>query len=202
MKTRKSLRRQAQEGRAWRPARKGCGRRRWGAWAAAVAAAGALSTGTAGAAPLPVAAQLTEARWVAAPALGPQGLVCSGYDSSVCADVGRHYQHGRRQLLQVGLVAAMTPQWALRLRYTEGVSAPKASLRPMLLIGLIGSRPLGGARSLTAEVYTSVGGDLVHRPCLDDYDRRYHCGTLTAWEDFAGKRVKSGEHGLRLAYRF
>lgn len=191
MNTRTMLRRRAQGGRARRP------------WAiAAVAAACALGSGAATAAPLPAMAQITEARWVAAPALGPLGLVCSGYDSSVCADVRHHYQQSRRHLLQVGLVAAMTPQWALRLRYTEGVSAPKASLQPRLLIGLIGSQPMGGARSLTAEVYTTVGGDLVHRPCLDAYDRRYHCGTLTAWEDFPGKRVKSSEYGLRLAYRF
>jgi hypothetical protein len=51
---------------------------------------------------------------------------------------------------------------------------------------------------VTAEVFGTLGGEIRHRPCLDDYDRQYHCGSLTSWEDFAGKRVPLREYGLKL----
>jgi hypothetical protein len=145
---------------------------------------------------------LTEARTVSAPSLGPAQVVCSAYDATVCADVGPFYQARKSQLAQIGVLAAFNPRWGLRLRYTEGVSAPKATLRPTWRVGVIATQPLAARRSLTTEFYTSIGGHLVHRPCLDAYDRRYFCGTLTAWEDFPAKRVRHHDFGVRVSYRF
>jgi len=176
------------------------GSRPWPArWAACV---GMLAVGPEAAAQAWPEVRLTEAGTVTAPALGPTGVVCSAYDAAVCADVGRFYSTRKTQLVQIGLLAAITPQWGLRLRYTEGVSAPKATLRPKWRLGVIATQPLAAQRSLTTEVYTSIGGDLVHRPCLDAYDRRYFCGTLTAWEDFPAQRVRQREFGVRATYRF
>jgi hypothetical protein len=86
--------------------------------------------------------------------------------------VGPVYQVAKSQLAQIGALAAFNPRWGLRLRYTEGVSAPKATLRPTWRVGVIATQPLAARRSLTTEFYTSIGGHLVHRPCLDAYDRR------------------------------
>lgn len=146
--------------------------------------------------------RLIEAGHVAAPKLGPDSAVCSAYDESVCWDVGPFYRANKSRLVQVGVATALSPTWGLRLRITEGMNAPKATLRPRLLIGLMSMRALPAGRTLTLQAYTSVGGELVHRPCLDAYDRQYHCATLTAWEDFAGQRVRPKEFGFSVALRF
>lgn len=150
----------------------------------------------------PFEGRLVEAQMLAAPTLGPRGIVCSAYDDTVCSDVGGFYRSPKTHLWQVGMVASLSPSFGLRLRLTEGVSAPKATLRPRLLTGWILHRPMGGQRTLMAEIYTSWGGDLVHRPCIDAYDRQYYCAHLTAWEDFPAKRIKPQDYGFRIAYRF
>jgi hypothetical protein len=146
--------------------------------------------------------RLVEADLVAAPVLGPQGTVCSAYDETVCADVSGFYQPNKNRLARFALIASMGPAWGLRLQFTEGLRAPKATLEPRLVVGLIVSRTLRSQRTLTLEAYSSLGGDVVHRPCVDAYDRQYHCATLTAWEDSAGHRIRTRDVGFRLAWRF
>jgi len=146
--------------------------------------------------------RLVEARSVAAPSLGPLGVVCSAYEETVCADVSGFYRTNKSRLTRIGVVAVLGPTWAARLRFTQGTSAPKATLQPSLQVGLITSQALRAGRTLTLEAYTSVGGDLVHRPCIDAYERTYYCGTLTSWTDFPGKRVRSQDFGFRAALRF
>jgi hypothetical protein len=146
--------------------------------------------------------RLVEASLVAAPAFGPDAVVCSAYDQTVCADVGAFYRADKNRLTRVGIVAALGATWGLRLRLTEGASSPKASLQPSLQVGLIRSHALGAGRSLTLEAYTSVGGAVIHRPCIDAYERQYHCGTLTSWEDFPSKRLPAKDFGFRAALRF
>lgn len=173
-------------------------------WGRALARSGSVALAAAGAAEAtawPVV-QLTEARSIAAPALGPQGPVCSGYDATVCADVSGLYRARRTQLAQVGAVLALTPQWGVRLRYTQGTSAAKATLRPRLLVGLIATQPLRTPRMLSFEVHATLGGQTIHRPCQDAYDRAYHCATLTAWADHPAQRVRPQAYGLRASLRF
>lgn len=150
--------------------------------------------------------RLVEADLVAAPVLGPRGPVCSAYDETVCADVSAFYQPNKNRLARFGLIATMTtaasPAWGLRLQFTEGLRAPKATLEPRLVVGLIVSRTLRSQRTLTLEAYSSLGGDVVHRPCVDAYDRQYHCATLTAWEGTAGQSIRTRDVGFRLAWRF
>lgn len=146
--------------------------------------------------------RLVEADLISAPSLGPQVPVCSVYDETVCADVSAFYRPNKNRLARIGVVAAVGPSWGLRLQFTEGLRADKATLEPRLLVGLITSHPMRSGRALTLEAYSSLGGDVVHRPCLDAYDRRYHCATLTAWEDSPGKRIRARDIGLRLAWRF
>ena len=152
-----------------------------------------------GAAPAwePMAARLVEATAVALPLSSQYGRVCSGYDSAICSDVSEFYRMDRRLLRRVGLVTALSPTWGVRTQFTEGAAAPKLVIRPRLLLGLIGSKFLSEGRAVTAEVFGTLGGDSRHRPCLDDYDRQYFCGSLTSWEDFAGKRVPLREYGLK-----
>ncbi len=164
-----------------------------------IAVAGAITT--AFAAEFPVV-RLTEASYVAPPSVARNGTVCSAYDTSVCADVSQFYKSANRQLLRLGFVTAFSPSWGIRTQFTVGAHASKVSVNPRLILGLIGTTPLSGGGSISGEVSASVGGDVRHRPCVDEYDRLYYCGSLTSWEDFEGKRVRFSEYGVRLSYQF
>jgi hypothetical protein len=146
--------------------------------------------------------RLLEATYVPLPTSSQYGLVCSGYNNAVCSDMSEFYRMDRRLLRRVGLVTELSPSWGVRTQFTEGAAAPKLVIRPRLLLGLIGSRSLPEGRSVTAEVFGTFGGEIRHRPCLDDYDRQYFCGSLTSWQDFAGKRVPLREYGLKFTAVF
>ena len=90
----------------------------------------------------------------------------------------------------------------MRLSVTSGAQSPKLSIAPRVVIGVIGSMQISNRRTLSSEVFGSVGGHLSHKPCLDAYDRKYFCGSLTAWSDFPNKRIAPQEYGLKVLYRF
>ena len=146
--------------------------------------------------------QLTEVASVALPSLPAYGTVCSAYDASVCADVGSFYRFRQRYVRRISAVGTFSDRWGVRISITSGAQSPKVSIEPRLVIGLIGSRPLSNGRTISAEVFGSVGGDINHKPCLDNYDREYFCGSLTAWTDFQNKRIALNEYGLKILYRF
>jgi hypothetical protein len=71
-----------------------------------------------------------------------------------------------------------------------------------LTLGLIVAKQLDSIRSISAEIFNSFGGDTNHKPCLDEYDREYYCGDLTAWSDFEKKHTAYKEWGVKVMYRF
>lgn len=130
------------------------------------------------------------------------GVVCSGYDSSVCADVSSFYKLNHQTLQRITLVGAFTNNWGVRLSLTTGAEATKVLIDPRLQIGVIRSVPFSSDRALSIEVYGSIGGDLKHKPCLDSYDREYFCGSLTAWSDYPNKTISFPEYGFKVLYRY
>lgn len=147
--------------------------------------------------------QIVEAAYVPMPYPIPTfGVVCSGYDSSVCANVGNLYRFNHQTLQRFTLVGAFANNWGLRLSLTTGAQATKVLIDPRLQIGVIRSIPLASGRALSAEVYGSIGGDMKNKPCLDSYDREYFCGSLTAWSDYPNKQISFPEYGFKVLYRF
>lgn len=37
--------------------------------------------------------------------------------------------------------------------------------------------------TLSLQGFLNIGGDMKEHPCLDDFDRQYHCGTGIPWQD-------------------
>ncbi len=157
--------------------------------------------GVASASPWPKA-RLIEATTIRAPILGPVGIVCSSYDTSVCADITRFFRPDKTQIARVTLVTALSPRLGFRVQLTEAVEAPKVSIQEKLLFGLLYSRTHEGGRTVMYEVYSSIGGNLEQRPCVDSYAREYHCSTLTAWSDYPRKSIRFPEYGVRVNVRF
>lgn len=130
------------------------------------------------------------------------GLVCSAYDASVCANVSGFYKFNQQTLQRVTLVGAFVNQWGVRFALTTGAQAAKLVIDPRLQVGVIHTKLMSSGRSLSGEVYGSVGGAMKHKPCLDSYDREYFCGSLTAWSDYPNKRISLPEYGLKVLYRY
>jgi hypothetical protein len=111
--------------------------------------------------------------------------VCSGYDASVCQNIGRFYKPGTSQLILTGFYRVNSNN-IYSFGFNSGFSSDKLSVNPSILIG-------GATRFYTSKDKSShiilegnywFGSKVTHRPCLDDYDREYFCGNLTAWSDF------------------
>lgn len=145
---------------------------------------------------------LTEARTTPIHSPVPQGIVCSGYDAGVCADISRFYQFDHRQLWRFTLVGQLSENWGVRLTLTTGAEAAKMTVAPRLIFGVIGTAHDTPHSSLSAELFTSLGGDITHQPCVDTYARAYFCGALTAWDDYPNKRIVYQEYGVKLVFRF
>jgi hypothetical protein len=146
--------------------------------------------------------RLIEASTVRTPILGPVGSVCSTYDPSVCADVGQFFRPEKTQVARIAFVTALSPHLGLRIQVTEAAHAPKVSVQAKVQLGVLLSTQRGNGKALVYEVFSSAGGNLVHRPCVDSYGREYHCATLSAWSEYPNKFIRLPEYGARVNLRF
>lgn len=146
--------------------------------------------------------QITEASTVRLSSTPMFSLVCSGYDARVCSDVSPFYRFKERVQHRVSMVATLNQRWGARLTLVSGAYAEKLTINPRAVIGILGAIPIHGSGTLGVEIYTAIGGQVRHRPCLDGYEREYFCGTLTAWSDYPNKTTAMKEYGIKLLYRF
>jgi hypothetical protein len=146
--------------------------------------------------------RLIEASTVRTPILGPVGSVCSAYDPSVCADVSQFFRPEKTQVARIAFVTALSPHLGLRVQVTEAAHAPKVSIQAKVQLGVLLSTQRRSGKALVYEVFSSAGGNLVHRPCVDSYGREYHCATLSAWSEYPNKFIRLPEYGARVNLRF
>ena len=145
---------------------------------------------------------ITEATAIPVASAARTGVVCSSYDSGVCADISRFYQFDRRLLWRFSFAGNISDEWGLRATVVTGAKSLKMTIEPLLIFGIIKAKYLSEATSLSAELYGSVGGKTRHLPCIDAYDREYYCGNLTAWTDFQEKQASRNEWGIKLMYHY
>ncbi len=99
-------------------------------------------------------------------------------------------------------MGTLTPNFGARITVITGVDSAKMGVEPRIILGLIGVKQVGSDSVLSAEIYNSFMGATYHRPCTDDYEREYYCGSLTAWTDYVDKNVTFKEWGFKVLYRF
>jgi hypothetical protein len=116
---------------------------------------------------------LTEATTTPINSPVPQGIVCSGYDASVCTDISRLYQFDHCQLWRFTLVGQLSENWGNRLTLTTGDAAAKMTIAPRLTVGVIGTASDTLKSILSVEEFTYLGGDIILQPCVDAYTREY-----------------------------
>ncbi len=146
--------------------------------------------------------QITEATYSPVTVAPQSGVVCSSYDNSVCADISHFYKFDHRMLWRFTLIGNMSDNWGIRATIITGAKAEKLTVQPRLILGLIKATYLSATKILSSEIYGTLGGDSNHQPCVDEYDREYYCGNLTAWSDFKNKKISSKEYGIKFLYRY
>ncbi len=127
--------------------------------------------------------------WVATvndrPLMGRLTETCSGYDLSVCQNLGDFYKPSAYQFIMAGFYRVDSDN-ILAFGVNSGFASQKLTVSPSFLIG-------GATRFYTSKDKDShlilegnywFGSKVAHKPCLDSYDREYFCGNLTAWSEF------------------
>jgi hypothetical protein len=82
-----------------------------------------------------------------------------------------------------------------------GFSSPKIRIRPSLHLGASYKYALTNFSILDFGFIFTIGGKIIDSPCLDDYNRAYHCGNLQAWSDFTRLQKKPLD-ALQLRYTY
>ena len=92
-------------------------------------------------------------------------------------------------------------------KYDNGFSAPLYSAKNRLDFGLVINRKIDTKLSMTfgvIELY-SLGGKITENPCLDGFDREFHCGSGLPWVDYrpqAHAKTTTPRFLTRLTYSF
>jgi hypothetical protein len=112
--------------------------------------------------------------------------VCSGYDNTVCQDLSAKYAQTNVPVLFYGFYK-ISGDAIFTFGLNTGFDSPKLSVTPSISLGGAKRWYLSSAKTshIIFEGNYWLGGAIMHRPCLDSYDREYYCPTLTAWRDFS-----------------
>lgn len=111
--------------------------------------------------------------------------VCSSYDSSLCYDVKKFYSPHIPQVSMTGLYA-LDGSTMLQWGFNTGFESQKLTVSPAIMIGFAKRFYLSDARDshIIIEASDWFGGSVKHRPCTDDFNREFFCGTISAWSDY------------------
>ena len=92
-------------------------------------------------------------------------------------------------------------------KYDNGFSAPLYSAKNRLDVGLVINHRIDTKLSMNfgvIELY-SLGGKITENPCLDGFDREFHCGSGLPWVDYrpqAHTKTSTPRLLTRLTYSF
>jgi hypothetical protein len=131
-------------------------------------------------------------------------VVASGYDSSVVFNLSRFYEGLRKPRISFILnYATATYGEVLSFGFDPGAQSHKANVKSALFLGY--TRAFTPKRNLTLSFSTGawVFGGMMEIPCVDTYDRQYHCGSLTAWSDHSSPKYDAPYYlDFRLGFSF
>lgn len=138
------------------------------------------------------------------PVISAPALVASGYDSSVVYDLSAFYRGLRQPRINFILnYATATDGEVLSFGFDAGARSEKATLNSALFLGY--TRAFMPQKNLTLSFSAGawILGGVSEAPCVDSYDREYHCGSLTAWSDYSSPKYRIPCYlDLRIGFRF
>jgi hypothetical protein len=138
------------------------------------------------------------------PIFSMPAAVASGYDSSVAYDVSGFYQGLRKTRVNFILnYSTETHGEVVSFGFDPGAQSEKATVKRALFVGY--TRALVPQKSviLTFSTGAWIFSGMNETPCIDSYDRQYHCRSLTAWSDYSSPKYRTPYYfDLRLGFRF
>lgn len=124
------------------------------------------------------------------------------YDN-VSRDVSRFYKPKGIQVNGSGYIITNTDT-KIDIGYSNGVKTEKFEKGDTYKIGVTQYFPSEDKKHLlSVGVSYTMNGSTNHSPCMDELDRAYYCGNLTAWSDFDQDETQD-DYGaqIRYTYRF
>jgi len=111
--------------------------------------------------------------------------VCSAYDNVICHRISNFYTPTNTPFIATG-IWRLSKNTIVHLGLNTGFQSAKLTVSPALFLGF-GQRFFLDSKRLShivIEGSTWAGSKVGHKPCIDDYQREYFCGNLTAWSDY------------------
>ena len=125
------------------------------------------------------------------------GIMPISYDG-VARSVAHFYNSDHN--VQIGLRIVKDRDTLYSIHLNTGHDTDKYEESPSAQIGVI-KRHWFGQKYLQWNASGTIGGDVKHTPCVDDYNRKYYCANLVAWSDLGKKTFsKSDEYQLGIMF--
>jgi len=113
----------------------------------------------------------------------------SGYDGSVIYDLSDFYNGVNKPRLNFILNYASENYGEIfSLGFDSGAKAKKVELDKSFFVGYTRSVFTRNSYIFSFSTGVWLTGSLSESPCVDAYDREYHCPTLTAWSDYSPRK--------------
>ena len=124
------------------------------------------------------------------------------YDDNV-RDISRFYKQ-ETPSLTIGGGYIIDNKSYITFGTTTGTYTPKLSIGNSFNVGYTNQIKLNKSWSLKYNGQVNYNGSIKNSPCVDEYNRTYYCGDLTAWSDFEGNRNEkiSLSGGISFSYKW
>ena len=120
------------------------------------------------------------------------GTTAMSYDG-VERDVSQFYEDEQTNFYISGVI--QTEDRAIQFGYDNGIDTAKFDQNPTYQLSVTEVI----TDKLSVSLGGSYGGATKHTPCVDQYDRQYYCGNLTA---FQGDYDEKANHSFNIGIRY
>ena len=127
-----------------------------------------------------------------------QQSTANSYDGT-SREISRFYKPENTNI-QLGVNIQTDPNSLYKIKVDTGHDTMKYDEDLSLTLGIVKRHHPRANHTLTWGVEGTIGGNVKHTPCYDEYNRQYYCQSLTAWSDFTPEREKNDEHKASINY--
>ena len=127
--------------------------------------------------------------------------IAYSYDG-VARDVSKFYKPTNKQFNVGGYYAFNKYNTLITFHYDNGYNSKKYDIDNSLRLGIAHNEQLTSNFSVQLNADYKFGGEDTHSPCLDDSDRQYYCGDLTAWSDAERNENDKEDYNIGISFKF
>lgn len=123
-------------------------------------------------------------------------------------DISHFYKPKNEQFYVSGRWVNKKQDTAILFTYDNGNYSSKFDRKKSLDLGVVHTMPIAKNTFVTFNGSYQFGGELDHRPCLDNNDNKFFCSNLGAIDPYNTLEQQAEQHenpysvGIRLTYKF